>query len=285
VSERRSPYAVKHLLQEHGVTPRKRWGQNFLCDPNTARRIADIAELQPNDRVVEIGPGAGALTLRLAERCAFVTAFELDMKLVPVLAETLGGLENVRLRFTDFMEADLGAELDEAFGTEPGVVVANIPYYITTPIIERLLAHGSRMRRILLLVQREYAHRLAALPGSENCSALSAFAQYHAKVELRGTVPPSVFFPPPDVTSEIVALTPVPGGTVQVEDEAAFFATIRAAFGQRRKALPNALAGGLADVTREAATAALERAGINPARRGETLTLVEFARLAAEMRR
>lgn len=285
MTDRRSPYAVRALLQEQGLRPRKRWGQNFLCDPNTARRIAAAADLRPEDPVIEIGPGAGALTVCLAASCRHVTAFELDRLLEPILASTVGGLPNVSVRFADFLEVDLAAEMDAAFGEVPGVVVANIPYYITTPIVERLLAQRQRVRRVVLLVQREMARRLAAAPGSPDCSAFSVFAQVYARVRLHGVVPPSVFYPPPEVTSEVVSLEPEPSAVVPPEDEEAFFRTVRAAFGQRRKALPNALCGGIPGLEREHAMAALAAAGIDPGRRGETLSIAEFAALAAALSR
>jgi 16S rRNA (adenine1518-N6/adenine1519-N6)-dimethyltransferase len=280
VNDPASPSNASALLRAYGLRPRKRWGQNFLCDRNVLDRIVRAAALQPGDNTLEIGAGLGALTRSLADFCESVTSVEIDRLLEPILRETLAGRDNVRLVFADFLQLDLPALLDQAFGPRSGIVVANIPYYITTPILERLLAHKARIRRIVLLVQQEFAERLAAKPGTEQYGSMTVFAQYHARVEMAGKVSRSVFLPPPEVGSAIVALTPVMPGTVAVRDETAFFRLVRAAFGQRRKTLLNALAGGDTGLDRPAAGALLARAGIDPSRRGETLSLQEFARLA-----
>lgn len=278
------------LLRAHGLRPRKRWGQNFLCDRNVLDRIVGAAALQsgehtssPSVRTLEIGPGLGALTRRLAEASVFVTAVEIDTLLEPILHETLSDYPNVRLIFEDFLKRDLPVLLDEAFGEEPGVVVANIPYYITTPILERLLACKERIRRIVLLVQQEFGERMVAVQDTEDYGAMSVYVQYHTRIELVGKVSRNVFLPPPEVLSVIVALTPVVGGTVQVEDEDLFFRIVRAAFGKRRKTLVNALIGGETGLTgrdRASIEALLTDAEIDIGRRGETLSLAEFARLA-----
>lgn len=268
------------LLRAHGLRPRKRWGQNFLCDSNVLARIVRAAALQPGEPSLEIGPGLGALTGALADASSHVTAVEIDPLLEPILRETLADRPNVRLVTADFLKLDLPSLLDEAFGQRQGVVVANIPYYITTPILERLIENKSRIRRIVLLVQHEFAERMVAKPGTEAYGAMSVFAQYHARVEVVGTVSRNVFLPPPDVSSAIVALTPVEPGTVAVRDEAQLFRLVRAAFQQRRKTLANALAGGDTGLDRAAVEALLARGDIEGARRGETLSLEEFARLA-----
>ncbi len=238
------------------------------------------AALQPGDHTLEIGPGLGALTQRLADLSTSVTAVEIDTLLGPILRQTLDGKTNVHLIFQDFLRSDLPKLLDESFGTEAGVVVANIPYYITTPILERLLKHKERVKRIVLLVQQEFAERLAARHATESYGSMTVYAQYHTRVEMVGSVSRNCFLPPPEVSSAIVVFTPVPGGTVVVRDEAMFFRLVHAAFGQRRKTLPNALAGGDTGLDRPRAEALVVRAGIDPARRGETLSLEEFANLA-----
>jgi 16S rRNA (adenine1518-N6/adenine1519-N6)-dimethyltransferase len=268
------------LLRAHGLRPRKRWGQNFLCDRNVLDRIVRAAALQSGDRVLEVGPGLGALTRRLADSSAFVTAVEIDTLLEPILQETLEDRPNVRVVYQDFLKVDLPALLNEAFGPGPGVVVANIPYYITTPILERLLAHKGRVTRIVLLVQLEFADRLAARPATESYGSMTVFAQYHTRVEIAGSVSRNCFLPPPEVNSAIVVFTPIEGGAVAVHDEDSFFRIVHAAFGQRRKTLPNALAGGDIGLDRPRAEALVRETGIDPARRGETLSLQEFARLA-----
>ncbi len=243
-------------------------------------RIVRAAALTSGDRVLEVGPGLGALTLRLASASAFVTAVEIDPLLEPILRETLRDLGNVRLVFQDFLKLDLGPFLDEAFGFAPGVVVASIPYYITSPILERLLEHKQLIARIVLLVQQEVADRLAARPSTEQYGSMSVFAQYHARVEVLGSVSRNVFLPAPEVSSAIVRLTPELPGTVEVEDEALFFRIVRAAFGQRRKTILNALSAPASGLNRGDLPALLAATGIDPTTRGETLSLEEFARLA-----
>jgi 16S rRNA (adenine1518-N6/adenine1519-N6)-dimethyltransferase len=268
------------LLRAQGLRPRKRWGQNFLCDRNVLNGIVRAAALTPGEHTLEIGAGLGALTQSLADFSAFVTAVEIDTLLEPILRETLAGRDNVRLVFEDFLKLDLPTLLDEAFGDDPGVVVANIPYYITTPILEKLLEQKQRVRRIVVLVQQEFAQRLAARENTEDYGSMSVFAQYHAKVELVSKVPRTVFLPQPEVASAVVALTPVSPGTVVVNNEAFFFKLVRAAFGKRRKTVLNALSTGDTGLDRAAAEALLAKAGIDAGRRGETLSLEEFARLA-----
>lgn len=282
-----SPRQASDLLKAHGLRAQKRLGQNFLIDRNTLDRIVRAADLQPDDPTLEIGAGLGALTRALAAISPAVTSVEIDRHLEPILLEAVGDLVNVRLVFDDFLRLDLSALLLEAFGDRPGVVVANIPYYITTAILERLLEHKRHLRRFVLLVQQEVARRMTARHDTEDYGAMSVFAQYHAHVELVCTVPPTVFLPQPDVSSAVIAFTPVMPGTVPVRDEARFFHIVRAAFGQRRKTLLNALMRapasfdlGFGMEDREKVEVLLERAGIAPTRRGETLSLVEFARLA-----
>ncbi|HXG23966.1 MAG TPA: 16S rRNA (adenine(1518)-N(6)/adenine(1519)-N(6))-dimethyltransferase RsmA [Chthonomonadales bacterium] len=279
-----SPSITAELLRAHGLRPRKRWGQNFLCDRNVRDRIVRAAALRPEECVLEIGAGLGALTVGLAQACAKVTAIELDRRLAPILEQTLAGCQNVRLIFGDFLRLDLAELWEEAFtptGGHPsrGVVVANIPYYISSPIVEALLAHKARLARIVLLVQQEFAARLLARPGTSDYGSLSVFVQYHAQVEDLGRVSPSVFLPRPEVSSAIVRLTPVLPGTVVVPEEALFFRLVRTAFGQRRKTLLNTLSRSR-ELGRAVAEEALARVGIDAGRRGETLSLEEFAQLA-----
>src|SRR5581483_10988916 len=265
-----SPRQASELLRAHGLRPQKRLGQNFLCDRNTLDRIVRAANLTPDDPTLEIGAGLGALTLALAALSPSVTAVEIDRALEPILREVTAGHANIQLVFADFLHLDLPTLFATAFGERPGVIVANIPYYITTPILERLIAHKTRWKRSVLLVQQEFAKRMVAPPDSEDYGAMSLFVQYHTQVELIGTVPPTVFLPPPEVSSAIVALTPVLPGTVAVQDEARMFALIRAAFGQRRKTLLNALLRAPASFglgftmhDRPAVEALLARAGID----------------------
>lgn len=281
-----SPAAVSALLKRHDLRPRKRFGQNFLVDGNTLAKIVATGELTPGGAAVEIGAGLGVLTSALAAAVGpegRVVAVEVDTALLPALAETVGELPQVTVVPGDALALDWPAFLDTQFApdTQPAVI-ANIPYNITTPLVTTFLEQRGRFSRIVLLVQKEVAARMAAKAGTDDYGSLSVFVQYHAKVETIGIVSRRVFFPPPDVDSAVVRLTPHNSPPVFVSDEAQLFAVVRAAFGQRRKALLNALSGDPAlGWSREQAQAALDAAGIDGGRRGETLTLAEFAHLAA----
>jgi 16S rRNA (adenine1518-N6/adenine1519-N6)-dimethyltransferase len=285
-----SPAAVSALLARHGLRPRKRFGQNFLVDANTLAKIVSAGGVGEGGAVLEIGGGLGVLTAALAAAVGptgLVVTVEVDETLLPALDETVGELPQVRVVPADALALDWPLFLDEHFPTAQFAhaarpsVIANIPYNITSPLLAAFLEQRGRFARIVLLVQKEVAARLGAKPGTPDYGALSVFAQFHAQVETVGLVSRRVFFPPPDVDSAVVRLTPHAAPPVAVADEALFFAVVRAAFGQRRKALLNALSGDPAlGWTRERAASALEAAGIDPQRRGETLGLAEFARLA-----
>ena len=281
-----SPAAVSALLKRHNLHPRKRFGQNFLVDGNTLAKIVAAGELEPGGFALEIGAGLGVLTSALAEavtQIGRVVSVEVDTDLLPALAETVGDMPQVQIVTADALALDWPAFLDEHFSEEvKPAVVANIPYNITSPLLTTLLEQHGRFARIVLLVQKEVAARLGAKAGTPDYSSLSVFVQYHAQVETIGIVSRRVFFPPPDVDSAVVRLTPHAAPPVNVPSEDKLFAVVRAAFGQRRKALLNALSGDPAlGWSREKAAAALEAAGIDGGRRGETLTLEEFARLAS----
>ena len=280
-----SPAAVSALLKRHNLHPRKRFGQNFLVDGNTLAKIVAAGGLSPGGAVLEIGAGLGVLTSALADavtETGRVVTVEVDTDLLPALAETVGEKPQVSVVTADAMALDWPQFLDAHFdGIKPSVV-ANIPYNITSPLLTTLLTQHGRFSRIVLLVQKEVAARLGAKAGTPDYGSLSVFVQYHAEVETIGIVSRRVFFPPPDVDSAIVRLTPHDKPTVDVPSEAHLFAIVRAAFGQRRKALLNALSGDPSlGWNREQAAAALQSAGIDGGRRGETLTLAEFARLAS----
>ena len=279
-----SPAAVTALMKRHQLRPRKRFGQNFLVDGNTLAKIVLAGDVGAGDQVLEIGAGLGVLTRALAEAvegAGRVVSLEIDRDLLPALAETVGPLPQVTVVPGDAMALDWPAFLAAQFGQAPVKVVANIPYNITSPLLTTLLAHKPPLRRIVLLVQKEVAQRLAAAPGTPDYGSLSVFTQYHAAVETVGIVSRRVFLPAPDVDSAIVRLLPHAAPPVPIADETRFFAVVRAAFGQRRKSLLNALSGDPAlGWSREQAAAALEQAQIDPLRRGESLGLEEFARLA-----
>ena len=281
-----SPAAVSALLKRHNLHPRKRFGQNFLVDGNTLAKIVLAGGLTPGGAALEIGAGLGVLTAALAEavtETGRVITLEVDTDLLPALEETVGELPSVQVVTADAMALDWPAFLDEHFpgGAQPAVI-ANIPYNITSPLLTTLLEQHGRFSVIVLLVQKEVAARLSAKAGTPDYGSLSVFVRFHADAETVGIVSRRVFFPPPDVDSAIVRLTPRTAPPVEVPSEAQLFAVVRAAFGQRRKALLNALSGDPAlGWDRDRAAAALAAAGIDGGRRGETLTLEEFARLAS----
>ena len=265
---------TQHILKVFHLRASKKLGQNFLIDAAVVRGIVEAAELQEGDRVLEIGPGIGTLTQGLAESGAQVTAVELDKKLPAVLAETLKGYENVRIVQGDILKTDIR----ELMGDAPFKVAANLPYYITTPILMALLEQRLPIRKIVTMVQKEVAERMIAPPGSKTYGALSVAVQYYTVPEIVLDVPPKSFIPAPEVDSVVIACKVRGEPPVAVRDEKLFFRVVKAAFGQRRKTLSNALkgAGFLKDEVQEA----LEQAGIEAARRGETLSLEEFAQLA-----
>ena len=265
---------TQHILKVFHLRASKKLGQNFLIDAAVVRGIVEAAELQEGERVLEIGPGIGTLTQGLAESGAQVTAVELDKKLPAVLAETLKGYENVRIVQGDILKTDIR----ELMGDAPFKVAANLPYYITTPILMALLEQRLPIRKIVTMVQKEVAERMIAPPGSKTYGALSVAVQYYTAPEIVLDVPPKSFIPAPEVDSVVIACKVRGEPPVTVRDEKLFFRVVKAAFGQRRKTLSNALKG--AGFLKDEVQGALEKAGIEAARRGETLSLEEFAQLA-----
>lgn len=263
-----------HILKAFGLRMSKKLGQNFLIDARIVQGIVDAAEIQPGDRVLEIGPGIGTLTQGLAEAGADVTAVELDKKLPAVLKETLKAYDNVRIVPGDILKVNI----PEIMGEGPFKVAANLPYYITTPILMTLLERHLPITQMVTMVQKEVAERMTARPGSRIYGALSVAVQYYTESEIVLDVPPRSFIPAPEVMSVVVSCRVRKEPAVKVSDEKLFFRVVKAAFGQRRKTLMNALKGG--GFAKEAVRDALETSGIDPTRRGETLTLAEFGRLA-----
>jgi 16S rRNA (adenine1518-N6/adenine1519-N6)-dimethyltransferase len=278
-----SPRKTKQLLQKHGFSFKKSLGQNFLIDGNILRNIVSAADLTPAKGALEIGPGAGALTERLAVECGRVVAIEIDQRLLPMLQESLAPYPNVTVLHGDVLKIDLQSVFREHFaGMESVSVVANLPYYITTPIVMKLLEERVPVENIVVMVQKEVADRFAASPGTKDYGSLSVAVQYYAEPQLVAKVPHSVFIPQPNVDSAVVKLTMRKEPPVHVKDEALFFEVVQASFVQRRKTLLNNLqqrffasAGG-----KEECRAFLEECGIQPECRGETLTLSEFATIA-----
>ena len=272
-----NPKVTRHILSAFHLRASKRLGQNFLVDAGVVRGIVEAAQLTPVDTVLEIGPGIGTLTQGLAETGARVVAVELDKKLPAVLAETLKDYDNVTVVPGDILKINI----PETLGLKEGQrfkVVANLPYYITTPIIMTLIEQRLPIERLVTMVQKEVAMRMTARPGSKDYGALSLAVQYFTAPRMVMDVPPHAFRPVPEVTSAVVACVVRETPSVTPRDEQLFFRLIRAAFGQRRKTLPNALTG--AGLTKEAACAALGAAGIAENARGEQLSLEEFARLS-----
>ena len=263
-----------HILKAFGLHMSKKLGQNFLIDASIVQGIVDAAEIQPGDRVLEIGPGIGTLTQGLAEAGADVKAVELDKKLPAILAETLKAYENVTIVPGDILKVNI----PEIMGEGPFKVAANLPYYITTPILMTLLERHLPITTMVTMVQKEVAERMVASPGSKIYGALSVAVQYYTEPEIVLNVPPRSFIPAPEVDSVVIVCKVRQQPAVQVVSEKMFFRVVKAAFGQRRKTLSNALKGG--GFPKEQVRDAMERAGIDMTRRGETLSLAEFGRLA-----
>jgi len=269
-------------LQRHQFRIKKRFGQNFLIDGNIINKILIAAELNNMDIVVEIGPGVGGLTYRLAKTARQVIAVEIDRSVIPLLTETLTGLDNVALVEADALKINFDQLVQEKTGAlaEGYKVVANLPYYITTPLIMHLLEGHAAVRKIIVMVQEEVARRLTALPGTKDYGALTVATNYYAVVEMAFKVPRTVFLPKPEVDSAVVSMTLRDNPAVSVIDERVYFSMVKAAFQQRRKTLLNALGSVDKEFPRDRWLYVLQQAEIDPVRRGETLNLQEFARLA-----
>lgn len=266
-----TPGATAEIMRQFGIHPRKRFGQHFLISQRALDLIVESADLSAADSILEVGAGLGTLTVPLSERAGNVTAVEVDEKLIPALRMTVGDRANVRIIHGDILDL---IPLPSSFTK----VVANLPYNVASLLIVRLLEIPLGLSRLVLTVQREVADRLAAAPGTKDYGALSVAVQYRASVEVVGRVPATAFYPPPEVESAIARIDVRSQPSVTVPDERLFFAVVRAAFGQRRKTLRNALSALGIDPTE--AAEACRAAGIDPRRRGETLSLQEFAELA-----
>ena len=288
------------VLQKYHFNFQKKFGQNFLIDTTVLDRIISSAEITKEDCVLEIGPGIGTMTQYLAEHAGSVVAVEIDKALIPILEETLQDYDNVTVINDDILKVDINRLVEEKNGGRPIKVVANLPYYITTPIIMGLFESRVPLKSITIMVQKEVADRMQVGPGTKDYGALSLAVQYYAKPEIVANVPPNCFIPRPNVGSAVIRLTryeepPVQlcelnaditkkflrKPPVQVKDEKKMFALIRASFNQRRKTLVNGLGNaGLPGITKESAAAALAQMGLSPTVRGEALTLEQFARLS-----
>ncbi len=276
-----SPAVIKEVMAKHNISFHKSLGQNFLIDGNMVRAIADAADLSPSDLVVEIGPGIGTLTQELAERAGRVAAVELDRGLLPVLAETLQAYPNVQVVSGDALQVDFNDLVLSSgwIGTE-FKIIGNLPYYITTPLIMHVLEQGFNFSVFVLMVQKEVAQRIVAAPGTKDYGVLSLAVQYYTVPELALKVPRTVFMPRPEVDSAVLKLVRRRVPAVQVVDEVMLFKIIRAAFGQRRKTLLNALTNACLCSSKEELSTVCAAVGIDPGRRGETLSMEEFGALA-----
>ena len=277
-------YSVtKAVLERHGFTFKKSFGQNFLTDTNILQKIVDTAEIDDQVNVIEIGPGIGALTEFLAERAAEVMAFEIDHRLVPILADTLRDFDNVTVVNDDILKVDLAQHIQNFKNPElPIKVVANLPYYITTPILMHLIESGIPFSEFVVMMQKEVADRISAQPNTKAYGSLSIAVQYYMTAKVAFIVPRTVFVPAPNVDSAILKMVRRPEPAVAVEDESFFFKISKASFTHRRKTLWNNLTGyfGKTEEVKDKLTKALDQAGLSPSVRGEALSLAEFASLA-----
>ena len=269
------------VLQKYNFNFQKKFGQNFLIDTRVLEKIMDSAEITKEDCVLEIGPGIGTMTQYLAERAGRVVVVEIDKNLIPILQDTLAEYDSITIINDDILKVDINKIVGELNGGKPIKVVANLPYYITTPIIMGLFESHVPLQSITIMVQKEVADRMQVGPGTKDYGALSLAVQYYAKPEIVANVPPNCFIPRPNVGSAVIRLTRYEQPPVQVQDEKKMFALIRASFNQRRKTLVNGLTNAAElHISKEEITQALEKMELSPTIRGEALTLEQFAQLS-----
>lgn len=271
--------ATMDLVKKHGFKFTKSLGQNFLIDDNIVDKIVAGAGIGPEDKIIEVGPGIGTLTREMASRAQNLMAVEIDKNLIPILEDTLEDYDNVKIVNEDIIKADIRGLIDENLGGGPVKLVANLPYYITTPIIMRFLEENINVTDIVVMVQKEVAERMNAQPGGKDFGALSVAVQYYCDTEIVAKVPRHLFVPQPNVDSIVIALRVRPERKYKVDDEDLYFKVVKAAFGQRRKTLLNSISS-MGNLAKDQVKEALEEAGIDPKRRGETLSLDEFAILS-----
>lgn len=276
-----NPQNTIQVIQKHGFAFQKKFGQNFLIDAHVLDKIIAAAGVTADDMVLEIGPGIGTMTQYLAERARQVTAVEIDTNLIPILKETLSDYDNVTVINEDILKVDIKKLAEEYNAGKPIKVVANLPYYITTPIIMGLFESGVPIDNITVMVQKEVADRMQVGPGSKDYGALSLAVQYYAEPYIVANVPPNCFIPRPNVGSAVIRLTRHQTPLVEVKDRELMFKLIRASFNQRRKTLLNGLNNSPElSFGKEQIAAAIEQLGVPAAVRGEALTLEQFARLS-----
>lgn len=275
------PENTIRVLQKYDFHFQKKFGQNFLIDPHVLEKIVAAAGVTKEDFVLEIGPGIGTMTQYLCENAREVMAVEIDKNLIPILEETLAEYNNVVVANEDILKLDIAAVAQEKNAGKPIKVVANLPYYITTPIIMELFESHVPLESVTVMVQKEVAERMQAVPGTKDYGALSLAVQYYSKAEIVANVPPNCFMPRPKVGSAVICLTCHEDKPIQVQDEKLFFRIIRASFNQRRKTLQNGLANDPnLPISKKDAAQAIEAMGWPLTVRGETLSLQQFADLA-----
>jgi 16S rRNA (adenine1518-N6/adenine1519-N6)-dimethyltransferase len=275
-----SPSTIKDIMKKHNFKFSKKLGQNFLIDGNIIESICDNSEISESDGVIEIGPGIGVLTYELCKRAKKVIAIELDKSLIPVLEENLEEFDNFKLIQGDVLNVDLKTLIKEEFEGLNVKVVANLPYYITTPIIMKLLEDRLDIDKIVVMVQKEVADRLSSGPGTKDYGAITVAVNYYADTETIVKVPSSVFMPRPNVDSAVISLDIDKEPKVKVKDEKLFFRVVKAAFGQRRKTALNSIGSLELGLSKDEIREALEQTVTDPKRRGETFSIEEFADLA-----
>lgn len=273
---------IRQVMEKHGFTFSKALGQNFIVNPSVCPRIAEEGGAAPGVGVIEIGAGIGVLTAELARRADKVVCIEIDSRLLPILAETLGEFQNVTIRNEDVMKADLPAIIAKEFPGMEVVVCANLPYYITSPILMSLLEQQLPIRSITVMVQREAARRICAPPGSRESGAISAAVRYYSEPRILFPVSRGSFLPAPEVDSSVIRLDVLSAPAVQVKSQETFFAVVRGAFSQRRKTILNTLSAALG-LTKEGLRPLLEAAGVSPSVRAEELTLPQFAAISDQL--
>lgn len=270
---------IKQLSRKYGFKFDKKYGQNFIINPSVCPRIAESAGIDENSGVIEIGTGIGVLTSQLAQRAKKVVALEIDTSLQPILAETLAEYDNVKVIYQDVLKTDIARLIKQEFGDMPVSVRANLPYYITSPIIMKLLEENLPIDNITVMVQKEAAARICAVPGSREAGAISLAVQYYSRPKVCFNVSPGSFYPPPKVTSSVIRLDIKKEKDVRPASEKNMFRLIKAAFGQRRKTFVNSVSANLS-LPKAQVESALSAIGQNPMVRPEKLTLKEFAALS-----
>lgn len=271
--------ATKDIVQKHGFRFSKSLGQNFLIDDNVIDRILEGARVSEGDKIIEVGPGIGTLTREMAKKAEKVTAIEIDKNLIPILEETLSEFDNVEVINEDILKVDVEKLVDEKLSGGPVKLIANLPYYITTPIVMKFLEEDIPVTDIVVMVQKEVADRMNAVPSTKDYGALSVAVQYYCDTEIVAKAPRHMFIPQPNVDSTVIGLHIREEKKYNAENEDIFFRTVKAAFGQRRKTLLNSLSSmGMLD--KASVKEVLSDAGIDEKRRGETLSIEEFAHLS-----